>query len=70
VYYIFVVNLLIYVIPMVSMYDFLLSFIHNLSFKVDKRKTINVGSYRIESDGNQKTSTRPYAGSEVSLLSY
>ncbi|KAG0723490.1 Protein canopy 2 [Chionoecetes opilio] len=36
--------------------------------EVDPRKTIEVGSYRIEADGKQKLSSVKYAGSEIHMM--
>ncbi|XP_067003665.1 protein seele [Anabrus simplex] len=41
--------------------------IENIIQKVDPRKKVDVGSYRLDSDGNQKHKTVPYARSEVHL---
>lgn len=42
----------------------LITELHHEIEKVDPRRKIEVGSYRIESDGNQRTTSRSYAGSE------
>nr|CAD7444079.1 unnamed protein product [Timema bartmani]CAD7451975.1 unnamed protein product [Timema tahoe] len=41
--------------------------IENIIQKVDPRKKVDVGSYRLDSKGNQKQKSVPYARSEVHL---
>ncbi|KAK7026757.1 Protein canopy 2 [Halocaridina rubra] len=42
--------------------------LHDAVSKVDPRKKINVGSYRIDADGGQKLSSVKYAGSEAHMM--
>ncbi|XP_068229837.1 protein seele [Palaemon carinicauda] len=46
----------------------LVSELHEAIDKVDPRKKIDVGSYRLDKDGKQKLSSVQYAGSEMHML--
>ena len=42
--------------------------LYDVISKVDPRKTIDVGSYRIQSDGKADTKPKKYAGSEIHMM--
>lgn len=42
--------------------------LYDVISKVDPRKTIDIGSYRIQSDGKQDVKPKKYAGSEIHMM--